>query len=95
MLTTKEQRQLDRLLKKQSAPPRPVTEDTLEQMEKSIDDVYDRAPALMGDGLTANRNFCKALEVLAEHNNTLVREVRRLNRDIGLLKNPTTEKKDA
>jgi hypothetical protein len=86
MLSTKEQRQLEDLLKKQAATEKPITESDLDEIEQSILAVYDRSPQLFGDGMSAWRNFCSNLDVLAGHNDRLVREIRRLNSDLSKYK---------
>lgn len=82
MLSTKEQRELDRLLEKQRRPVTPMTESDLTEIEASIVAVYDRAPDLFGDGMAAWRNFCANLDILAGQNDRLVREVRRLQHEL-------------
>lgn len=79
MLNVKEQKQLNRLLEKSKQPSEPLTEKDLEEIDNRIDEVYNRAPSLMGDGMTAYNNFCKNLEIIVNDNDKLVREVRRLN----------------
>ena len=90
MLNTKEQRELDRLLKKQAEPLKPLTENDIEEIEKGIVSVYDRSPELCGDGLQVWRKFCSNLDVLVGHNDRLVREVRRLNIEIEKIKGAET-----
>lgn len=61
-------------------PAKAMTEGELLEIEDCISAVHDRRPDVFSAGKTAWRNICGNLDILANQNDRLVQEVRRLKR---------------